>query len=76
LCWGDDNVVGADGCGNLENARNGLNKAKKLKDGSITAAFKRTGKGKVTYSHRQHDKAQTRFVTINDHVTHSKFDQG
>ena len=31
-----------------------------LQDGSITAAFERTGKGKVTYSHRQHTKAETK----------------
>jgi len=62
LCWGIENIAGADACGNLNNARVALNNAKKLKDGSITAVFKRKGKGKLTYSHRQHDKAQTRFV--------------
>ncbi|THU76473.1 hypothetical protein K435DRAFT_824565 [Dendrothele bispora CBS 962.96] len=31
-----------------------------LKDGSITAAFKRLNKGTVTYSHRQHTKMETR----------------
>jgi hypothetical protein len=30
---------------------------------SITAAFERVGKGKVTYSHRQHTKAESRFVS-------------
>jgi hypothetical protein len=34
----------------------------KLVDGSITAHFERKGKGKVTYSHRPHTKAETRFV--------------
>lgn len=29
------------------------------KDGSISTAFKVKGKGKVTYSHRQHTKAET-----------------
>lgn len=61
LCWGDEILQGADACGDLDSAREGLGKARKLKDGSITAAFERKGKGKVTYSHRQHDKAQTRF---------------
>ncbi|EDQ99622.1 uncharacterized protein LACBIDRAFT_316310 [Laccaria bicolor S238N-H82] len=30
-----------------------------LKDGSIMAAFERKGKGKITYSHRQHTKPET-----------------
>jgi len=64
LCWGDENVLGADACGNLANARDGLSNAKKLKDGSITAAFKRTEKEIATYSNRQHDKVQIRFVHI------------
>jgi hypothetical protein len=34
-----------------------------LKNGSITAAFEKTGKGKLPFSHRQLDKTQTRFVT-------------
>ena len=69
LCWGDENVHGADTCGNRDAVRDGLNTAKKLKNGSIMAAFKSTEKGKGTYSHRQHDKAQTRSVMINNHVT-------
>jgi hypothetical protein len=60
LCWGDDILRAADACGNLESTREGINKSKKLTDGSIIAAFERTGEGKVTYSHRQHDKAETR----------------
>ncbi|THU75348.1 hypothetical protein K435DRAFT_814426, partial [Dendrothele bispora CBS 962.96] len=31
-----------------------------LKEGTITAAFKRVNKGTVTYSHRQHTKMETR----------------
>ena len=72
LCWGDENVLGADACGNLDNARDGLDNAKKLKDGSITAAFDRKGKGNVTFSIRQHDKVQTRSVAINDHVAYAR----
>ena len=30
--------------------------------GSITAAFERKGKGKITYSHRQHTKMETKYV--------------
>lgn len=62
LCWGDEILRGADDCGDLKSTREGLDRAKKLRDGSITAIFQRNGKGKVTYSHRQHTKAQTRFV--------------
>jgi hypothetical protein len=71
LCWGDEIINGADGCGDLDNTREGLNKIK-LRDGSITTAFERTGKGKVTYSHRQHDKAQTRFVVFNNCPTQTR----
>ena len=60
---------GADACGNRDVVRDGLNSAKKLKNGSIMAAFNSTGKGTLTYSHRQHDKAQIRSVVINNHVT-------
>jgi hypothetical protein len=63
-------VLGADTCGDKDATRDGLNKAKKLKNGSITASFERIGKGTVTFSHRQHTKAQTRSVARpnNDHV--------
>jgi hypothetical protein len=59
-CWGDDIILGADTCGDIASTREALSKATKLKDGSITTAFERKGKGKVTFSHRQHDTTQTR----------------
>ena len=62
LCWGEEILQGADTCGDLGSAREGLDTAKKLKDGSITMAFERKGKGKVTFSNCQHDKGQTRFM--------------
>jgi len=62
LCWGEEILCGADACGDLDSTRKGLDKAKKLQDGSITTAFERKGKGKVTFSHRQHTKTQTRLV--------------
>ena len=68
LCWGNDILRSADDCGDMDSAREGLDKARKLKDGSITAAFERKGKGKVTFSHRQHTKAETRFVVTNTHL--------
>ena len=57
VCWGAETVnkalyVKVD----IEMARKTLGN---LKDGSVTAAFERKGKGKVSYSHRQHTKTQT-----------------
>lgn len=58
LCWGGETVAKAlDAKVDIESARKTLGG---LRDGSITAAFERKGKGKVTYSHRQHTKAETR----------------
>jgi hypothetical protein len=52
-----ETVAGADETGNLGAA---LEVLRKFKDGSITEAFQRAGKGKVTYSHRQHTTTQSR----------------
>ena len=68
MCWGDEILHDADACHDLGSAREGLKNVKKQKDGSITVAFKRTGKGKVTFSHRQHDKTQTRFVLLINNI--------
>jgi len=65
-CWGEEILRGADNCSDIETTREGLARAKKLKDGSITTAFERKDKGKVTFSHRQHNKTQTRYVAFND----------
>lgn len=59
VCWGDETVAAADATRDLDAAREIL-KGSKLRDGSITAEFKRIGKGKVTYSHRQHTKTEAR----------------
>jgi hypothetical protein len=53
-CWGVDVVKAAM---HTENAWKVLSKHK---DGSIAAAFQVKGKGKVTYSHRQHTCTETR----------------
>ena len=45
-------------CANLKDACGAANDIKNT--GSITAAFERKGKGKVTYSHRQHMKTETK----------------
>lgn len=44
---------------NIESAQEAL-KGAELCDGTITAVFKRTGKGKVSYSHRNHTEEETR----------------
>ena len=59
-CWGEITLTAAYNGGNATDARKGLQEAKEEPDGSITAVFERTGKGKVSYSHRQHTKTQTR----------------
>ena len=56
-CWGADVVKAAMDTENAEDARKVLSKHK---DGSIAAAFQVKGKGKVTYSHRQHTRMETR----------------
>ncbi|PPQ76807.1 hypothetical protein CVT26_001761 [Gymnopilus dilepis] len=57
VCWGEEAVTAANNTGNAPTARDAMSN---LKDGSITAAFERAGKGKVTYSHRQHTKPEAR----------------
>jgi hypothetical protein len=59
ICWGEENVARADEAKNIEEARQGLKDAK-LINGTITAVFQRTGKGKITYSARQHTRSETR----------------
>lgn len=61
ICWGAETVDSAlEAKVDISAARATLGD---LKDGSITAAFQRTGKGKVLYSHRQHTRTQTRYKT-------------
>ena len=49
-CWGQEIVEKSEEAKNIASAREVL-KGAELCDGSITAVFERTGKGKVTYSH-------------------------
>jgi hypothetical protein len=60
-CWGADVVAAADKALNATEVRNTTVKGA-LQPGLITAAFERNGRGKVTYSHRQHTRAETRHV--------------
>lgn len=63
-CWGEENVSKAletKGELSVGEVRKSLAHAP-LRDGSITASFERKGKGKVTFSTRQHTYMETRLV--------------
>lgn len=65
LCWTEDAIKAADATKDLDTARGVLKEAGsgKLRDGSLTAKFERVSKGgKITYSHRQHTKTETKYV--------------
>jgi hypothetical protein len=62
LCWGKEALAAADETRDVKTACEVLRKHKGL-NGSITAAFKRAGTGKETYSHRQHTKLEARYVS-------------
>jgi hypothetical protein len=58
-CWGQEIVEKSEDAKNITSAREAL-KGAELRDGSITAVFERSGKGKVTYSHKTHTTTETR----------------
>ena len=58
-CWGEDAYQAAQDAKTAKSARETIVQSI-LKTGTITSAFKRKGKGKVTYSHRQHTKTESR----------------
>ena len=63
-CWGEENVskaLEAKGELSIDDVRKSLAHAK-LHDGSIMATFERQGKGRVTFSTRQHTYMETRLV--------------
>jgi len=47
----------------ITHVREGLVGAKTLKNGTITATFKKQGKGKVTFMAHQHTYKETRYVS-------------
>jgi len=63
MCWGDEAVSAADQTKDLEGARDVLAKSGVKRNGSITSAFARLYKEKVTYSHRQYTYTETRYGT-------------
>jgi hypothetical protein len=58
-CWGDEVLDAANEAKDVGEVRTKIVKSIQ-RSGSITAAFERKGKGKVTYNHRAHTKAETR----------------
>jgi hypothetical protein len=59
-CWGDKVLKAADQAKNANEVHQKIISSF-LRNGSITASFERNGKGKVTYSHRQHTHVETRY---------------
>jgi hypothetical protein len=67
-CWGPDVIEAADEAKTADDVREITVKGT-LQPSLITAAFERNGRGKVTYSHQQHTRAETRcapFLVISD----------
>jgi uncharacterized DUF497 family protein len=62
-CWSDEALKATEAAENVEEARETVVKSLN-NNGSITAVFERTGKGKVTYSNRQHTRTETRYGSI------------
>ena len=60
-CWGEEAMAAADDTRDVRSARDALANHKDI-DGLIMVAFQRAGKGKVTYSHHQHTKAESWYV--------------
>ncbi|KAG1758311.1 hypothetical protein EDD22DRAFT_784128, partial [Suillus occidentalis] len=61
--WGEDILKAADEVKDADEVRKNI-VGSVLQNGSITASFKRKGKGKITYSHRQHTCTETRYSTL------------
>lgn len=60
--WGEEIWAAATACGTAKEARETVTKPGIKMSGSILASFARKGKGKVTYSHRNHTKTETKYV--------------
>ncbi|GBE78938.1 hypothetical protein SCP_0201350 [Sparassis crispa] len=57
-CWGEEALAAADMMKTADDARPAVEKF--ARSGSITASFERKGKGKITYSVRQHTRTESR----------------
>jgi hypothetical protein len=62
-CWGGETVEAAGETRDVHAARDVIAKSKP-RDGSITEAFERIAKDRITYSHRQLTKAESRYVAL------------
>jgi hypothetical protein len=63
-CWGQGALKAGMATGTAKDAHESV--VNKLRgSGSITAVFERKGKGKVTFSHHQHTKTETKSVVLN-----------
>ena len=59
ICWGKEAVAAAVSTRDVRSVCEALGKLKSVNT-SITAAFQRVAKSKVTYSHRQHTTSEAR----------------
>lgn len=57
-CWGEASVTAITTLSGIKDAQESVTSIKE--SGSVTAAFKKKGKGKVSFSHRQHTKTETK----------------
>ncbi|KAI9456117.1 hypothetical protein BJY52DRAFT_1204843 [Lactarius psammicola] len=64
VCWGDEALAATDQMCDVKTAHEAL-RNHNSKNGSITAAFKHVGTGRVTYSHRQHTRIEA-YRIVND----------
>lgn len=60
-CWGNAALMAADDVKDANEVRTKIVTGI-LWDGSITESFERKGKGKVTYSHRQHTHTEAKYI--------------
>lgn len=58
-CWGEDALKAADQMETAEAARPSVEKYRR--SGTITSSFAHTGKGKISYSCRQHTRSKARY---------------
>jgi hypothetical protein len=63
-CWGDNVVASVDKAKTVKEVWDTTTNKGSLDPQSITAAFEQKGKGKLTYSHRQHTKTESKAEII------------
>ena len=64
MCWGEEVVSAVDNTKDLDGICAVLAKSRLKRNGSITQAFERIGKEKMTYSHRQHTYMEMRVEIV------------